>query len=209
MRHRTDSRCRGAVRNRSGRQPDRCRPHGGPIGGGRRDPCLRHPGRGGSGAGRCARTLRHPLPARAARERRRLHGGGALHATGALPLLVATLGPGVANAVNVAANAQQDRVPLIVVTGCGRSGPGRKLHASDLRPSGGAASARQGELPCGARHRGPRRRQGCCHSPARAAGAGPYRPADRGGGSPHAELRLASRPRFAAFPAGRSRPRAT
>ncbi|WP_293811113.1 thiamine pyrophosphate-binding protein [uncultured Bosea sp.] len=43
---------------------------------------------------------------------------GLWHATGALPLLVATLGPGVANAVNVVANAQQDRVPLIVVTGC-------------------------------------------------------------------------------------------
>lgn len=40
------------------------------------------------------------------------------HATGALPVLVATLGPGVANAVNVVANAQQDRVPLIFVTGC-------------------------------------------------------------------------------------------
>jgi acetolactate synthase-1/2/3 large subunit len=33
-------------------------------------------------------------------------------------VLVATLGPGVANAVNVVANAQQDRVPLIFVTGC-------------------------------------------------------------------------------------------
>ena len=40
------------------------------------------------------------------------------HATGALPVLVATLGPGVANAVNVVANAQQDRVPLVFVTGC-------------------------------------------------------------------------------------------
>lgn len=43
---------------------------------------------------------------------------GLWHTTGALPVLVATLGPGVANAVNVVANAQQDRVPLIVVTGC-------------------------------------------------------------------------------------------
>jgi acetolactate synthase I/II/III large subunit len=43
---------------------------------------------------------------------------GLWHATGALPALVATLGPGVANAVNVIANAQQDRVPLIFVTGC-------------------------------------------------------------------------------------------
>jgi acetolactate synthase-1/2/3 large subunit len=43
---------------------------------------------------------------------------GLWHATGALPVLVATLGPGVANAVNVVANAAQDRVPLIVLTGC-------------------------------------------------------------------------------------------
>lgn len=43
---------------------------------------------------------------------------GLWHATGALPVLVATLGPGVANAVNVIANAQQDRVPLVFVTGC-------------------------------------------------------------------------------------------
>jgi acetolactate synthase-1/2/3 large subunit len=38
---------------------------------------------------------------------------GIWHMTGALPVLVATLGPGVANAVNVVANAAQDRVPLI------------------------------------------------------------------------------------------------
>ncbi len=43
---------------------------------------------------------------------------GAFHATGAPGVLVATLGPGVANAVNVVANAWQDRVPLIFVTGC-------------------------------------------------------------------------------------------
>lgn len=43
---------------------------------------------------------------------------GLWHATGALPVLIATLGPGVANAINVVANAQQDRVPLIFVTGC-------------------------------------------------------------------------------------------
>jgi acetolactate synthase-1/2/3 large subunit len=40
------------------------------------------------------------------------------HATGALPVLVATLGPGVANAVNAVANAAQDRVPLILLSGC-------------------------------------------------------------------------------------------
>ncbi len=43
---------------------------------------------------------------------------GLWHATGALPVLVATLGPGVANAVNVVANAAQDRVPLVFLTGC-------------------------------------------------------------------------------------------
>ncbi len=43
---------------------------------------------------------------------------GTWHATGAPAVLFSTLGPGVANAVNVVANAQQDRVPLIFLTGC-------------------------------------------------------------------------------------------
>jgi acetolactate synthase-1/2/3 large subunit len=43
---------------------------------------------------------------------------GAYHRTGAPGLLVATLGPGAANGINVVANALQDRVPLIVLTGC-------------------------------------------------------------------------------------------
>ncbi len=43
---------------------------------------------------------------------------GVYHMTGAPGILVATLGPGVANAVNVVANAHQDRVPLIFLTGC-------------------------------------------------------------------------------------------
>jgi acetolactate synthase-1/2/3 large subunit len=43
---------------------------------------------------------------------------GLWHMTGALPVLVATLGPGVANAVNVVANAMQDRVPMLFLTGC-------------------------------------------------------------------------------------------
>lgn len=43
---------------------------------------------------------------------------GLWHATGAPGVLIATLGPGVANAVNVVANAHQDRVPLIFLTGC-------------------------------------------------------------------------------------------
>jgi acetolactate synthase-1/2/3 large subunit len=42
---------------------------------------------------------------------------GVHHRTGAPAVLVATLGPGVANAANVVANAQQDRVPLIFLTG--------------------------------------------------------------------------------------------
>ncbi|MEM9332685.1 MAG: thiamine pyrophosphate-binding protein [Pseudomonadota bacterium] len=43
---------------------------------------------------------------------------GAWHADGHPPILVATVGPGVANAVNVVANAMQDRVPLLFITGC-------------------------------------------------------------------------------------------
>jgi acetolactate synthase I/II/III large subunit len=43
---------------------------------------------------------------------------GTWHASGAPAVLVATLGPGVANAVNVIANAYQDRVPLVFLTGC-------------------------------------------------------------------------------------------
>ncbi|MEM6744866.1 MAG: thiamine pyrophosphate-binding protein [Pseudomonadota bacterium] len=41
----------------------------------------------------------------------------AWHATGAPAVLVATVGPGIANAVNVIANAEQDRVPLIAISG--------------------------------------------------------------------------------------------
>lgn len=43
---------------------------------------------------------------------------GAWHRTGAPGVLLATLGPGVANAANVVANALQDRVPMIFITGC-------------------------------------------------------------------------------------------
>ena len=43
---------------------------------------------------------------------------GAHHVTGAPAVLIATVGPGAANAVNVTANAQQDRVPMLVITGC-------------------------------------------------------------------------------------------
>jgi acetolactate synthase I/II/III large subunit len=44
-------------------------------------------------------------------------GEGAWHATGAPAVLVATVGPGLANCVNVVANAHQDRVPMIVLSG--------------------------------------------------------------------------------------------
>ena len=40
------------------------------------------------------------------------------HRDGAPALLLATVGPGLVNAVNVVANAEQDRVPLIVISGC-------------------------------------------------------------------------------------------
>ena len=43
---------------------------------------------------------------------------GLWHVTGAVPVLVATLGPGVSNAVTAVAHAQQDRVPLLFITGC-------------------------------------------------------------------------------------------
>lgn len=43
---------------------------------------------------------------------------GAHHASGTPGVLVATLGPGVANAINFIANAHQDRVPVIFLTGC-------------------------------------------------------------------------------------------
>ncbi len=43
---------------------------------------------------------------------------GAWHADGAPGVLFATIGPGIANAANVIANAWQDRVPMIVLSGC-------------------------------------------------------------------------------------------
>ncbi len=45
-------------------------------------------------------------------------GEGIHHFDGAPAVLIATIGPGLANAVNVIANAHQDRVPMIVLTGC-------------------------------------------------------------------------------------------
>ncbi|MFY9209817.1 MAG: thiamine pyrophosphate-binding protein [Aestuariivita sp.] len=43
---------------------------------------------------------------------------GVYHVDGAPAILVATVGPGAMNGVNVVANALQDRVPLMVLTGC-------------------------------------------------------------------------------------------
>lgn len=43
---------------------------------------------------------------------------GTHHVSGAPGIMVATVGPGAMNGVNVVANAHQDRVPLIVLTGC-------------------------------------------------------------------------------------------
>ena len=45
-------------------------------------------------------------------------GEGVHHIDGAPVILVATVGPGAVNGVNVVANAHQDRVPMIVLTGC-------------------------------------------------------------------------------------------
>ena len=45
-------------------------------------------------------------------------GEGVHHGDGAPAVLVATIGPGIANAVNVIANAFQDRVPMVALTGC-------------------------------------------------------------------------------------------
>ena len=43
---------------------------------------------------------------------------GTYHASGAPGLILATVGPGVVNAINVITNAWQDQVPLIFLTGC-------------------------------------------------------------------------------------------
>ncbi|MCK0150354.1 thiamine pyrophosphate-binding protein [Marivita sp. S6314] len=43
---------------------------------------------------------------------------GTYHRTGAPGIMVATVGPGALNGINVVENAREDRVPLIVLTGC-------------------------------------------------------------------------------------------
>ena len=45
-------------------------------------------------------------------------GEGVHHRDLAPAILVATIGPGIANAVNVIANCFQDRVPMVALTGC-------------------------------------------------------------------------------------------
>lgn len=43
---------------------------------------------------------------------------GTYHRTGAPGILLATVGPGALNGINVVENARQDRVPMVVLTGC-------------------------------------------------------------------------------------------
>ncbi len=43
---------------------------------------------------------------------------GTHHATGAPGVLLATVGPGVVNAINTVTNAWQDQIPMIFLTGC-------------------------------------------------------------------------------------------
>ena len=43
---------------------------------------------------------------------------GSFHRTGAPGILLATVGPGALNGINVVENAREDRVPMIVLTGC-------------------------------------------------------------------------------------------
>lgn len=43
---------------------------------------------------------------------------GTYHRTGAPAILVSTVGPGALNGINVVENARQDRVPMIVLSGC-------------------------------------------------------------------------------------------
>lgn len=78
---------------------------------------------------------------------------GGWHVDGAPGVLLATLGPGVANAINVIANAWQDRVPFIFLTGCVDAGEAESYthqvfdHQQLLRPIVKASfSARLGAL---------------------------------------------------------------
>ncbi|MET1413376.1 thiamine pyrophosphate-binding protein [Roseibium sp. HPY-6] len=78
---------------------------------------------------------------------------GGWHADGAPGVLLATIGPGAANAINVIANAWQDRVPLVFLTGCVDQGEAESYthqvfdHQQLLRPIVKASfSARLGAL---------------------------------------------------------------
>ena len=65
---------------------------------------------------------------------------GSHHMTGAPGVLLATIGPGVLNAVNAAANALQDQVPLIILSGCvGAAEAARYTH--QVVPQGRALEA--------------------------------------------------------------------
>lgn len=65
---------------------------------------------------------------------------GTHHASGAPGILLATVGPGVVNAINVVANAWQDQVPMIFLTGCVDAADAQRFthqvfdHTSVLRP---------------------------------------------------------------------------
>jgi len=65
---------------------------------------------------------------------------GAWQAGAGLPVLLATLGPGLANAVNTVANAFQEQVPLVVLSGCVDAGEAESYthqvldHAALMRP---------------------------------------------------------------------------
>ena len=104
---------------------------------------------------------------------------GYWHRTGRPPVLVTTIGPGLANAVNVTLNALQDQVPLIVLSGS--VDPAEALtythqvldHGQVMRPvtkasflatPGGVAVMVDKALAIATR---------------RPAGSGPHRPADR------------------------------
>ena len=63
-------------------------------------------------------------------------GEGVHHRDLAPAILVATIGPGIANAVNVIANCFQDRVPMVALTGCVSPSPAkRRRRASRFRRS--------------------------------------------------------------------------
>ena len=103
---------------------------------------------------------------------------GSYHVTGAPGILLATLGPGVANAVNVVANAAQDRVPLTLSYRPRRRGGGCRIHPPGLRSHRSLATRSQGELDLGRRRGRYPGRQSAGDRHGRPARAGSYRRAD-------------------------------